>query len=343
MTITNYKFPFPKLTPFSSDHPPTKAAINTFKEELYENASSITGISRGRHGLAALVMSAAEYATLTGTADIWAPPVDPGEQPPHPAGLSADDKKEANRQYDKLNEKWNKYDDAVKELKNQITQAVPDKYTNTLKVKVTGYASRSPYDLIKHITKTYGTVTAQDLRDNVKAMSREWLIGSPIEDLFKINEDAQKFAEPYNPISDLTMIIAATEQLQNTGVFEADLRDWELTAEVEKTWPNFKMLFTIANTMYHNKITAKSAGYAGKATTPLGSKDNNLPRTNKDPIFYCWSHGINRSHAGCDCKYKEDGHENKATFDNMLGGCNIIKRLPKEGSKINKTKKTVSP
>ena len=41
------------------------------------------------------------------------------------------------------------------------------------------------------------------------------------------------------------------------------------------------------------------------------------PRRNKDN--YCWSHG-GCAHKGKDCKYKKQGHQDNATFENKMGG-----------------------
>ena len=42
------------------------------------------------------------------------------------------------------------------------------------------------------------------------------------------------------------------------------------------------------------------------------------PRT--DVSKYCWTHGA-WNHDSADCKFKAEGHQDKATFKNMMGGC----------------------
>ena len=38
---------------------------------------------------------------------------------------------------------------------------------------------------------------------------------------------------------------------------------------------------------------------------------------------YCWTHGV-CTHASKDCKVKADGHYNNATFQDCMGGSEIM-------------------
>ena len=38
------------------------------------------------------------------------------------------------------------------------------------------------------------------------------------------------------------------------------------------------------------------------------------------PIYYCWTHGVNVSHVGADCRNKDPSHVDAATYFNPLGG-----------------------
>ena len=51
---------------------------------------------------------------------------------------------------------------------------------------------------------------------------------------------------------------------------------------------------------------------------------------NKKNWKYCWTHGA-CSHVGQDCKYKADGHEDTATFNDLNGGSKL--RLNKANKK----------
>lgn len=47
---------------------------------------------------------------------------------------------------------------------------------------------------------------------------------------------------------------------------------------------------------------------------------SNKSNTSKKNTFYCWSHGINKSHAGPDCMTPHDNHQPTATLKNQKGG-----------------------
>ena len=78
MTSTNIVFPKPHLTPFPSELPPNAPIVQLLSKELYANAAAITSSQGGgAHGHLGLVMSAADYAAIPGTA-AWVDPVNPG-------------------------------------------------------------------------------------------------------------------------------------------------------------------------------------------------------------------------------------------------------------------------
>jgi len=44
------------------------------------------------------------------------------------------------------------------------------------------------------------------------------------------------------------------------------------------------------------------------------------------PVTYCWLHGITQNlyHNSCNCKRKKDGHKDEATYNNRMGGSNVV-------------------
>eukprot|EP00957_Ditylum_brightwellii_P170100 12947667-Ditylum_brightwellii.AAC.1 len=39
-------------------------------------------------------------------------------------------------------------------------------------------------------------------------------------------------------------------------------------------------------------------------------------------IYYCWTCGVNQTHASVNCNNKADGHQDNATLDNQMGDSN---------------------
>jgi hypothetical protein len=84
------------------------------------------------------------------------------------------------------------------------------------------------------------------------------------------------------------------------------------------------------------QATSKSGGYAGAATTtdkkqaPAETQTKTPAATNK-PITisnmkYCFTHGLNFSHFGHQCKSKCSAHNDTAQANNMKGGSATISR-----------------
>jgi hypothetical protein len=137
------------------------------------------------------------------------------------------------------------------------------------------------------------------------------------------------------PIAETVLIRALLKNLEQSGVFELDIRDWRRKKN-NKTLKDFKEFFNLANKDRLEKATSASMGYANQAAgdnnTPPGT-----PSKNKDdeantvtPLKYCWSHGFNTSHPGRMCKRKAKGHQDEATVDSMKGGNNMIQRKRNE-------------
>jgi hypothetical protein len=37
-------------------------------------------------------------------------------------------------------------------------------------------------------------------------------------------------------------------------------------------------------------------------------------------LKYCWTHGSNKSHSSLDCQHRKNGHKERATAANKMGG-----------------------
>ena len=44
------------------------------------------------------------------------------------------------------------------------------------------------------------------------------------------------------------------------------------------------------------------------------------------PVTYCWSHSVTQNlfHSNCTCKSKKEGHKDEATYDNRMGGTDMV-------------------
>jgi hypothetical protein len=55
-------------------------------------------------------------------------------------------------------------------------------------------------------------------------------------------------------------------------------------------------------------------------------RDTTSFHCNGIPLFYCWTHGLNRNpaHTSATCSHPSDGHKTAATLDQRMGGSGRI-------------------
>jgi hypothetical protein len=83
-----------------------------------------------------------------------APPL----QPNHPAGATAAQIAEANRQHAENVREWREYNNIQAALRKQLLNAVEDVYVSAIKDPLTGYNNLSVHDILKHLFTSYGKI-----------------------------------------------------------------------------------------------------------------------------------------------------------------------------------------
>jgi hypothetical protein len=212
-----------------------------------------------------------------------------------------------------------------------LLEAIPSTFVQLLEDQQFGYAMVTTRELLTHLHTNYGVVTTQDLANNLDAMGKPWEPTTPIEDLWTQISKARKYvASGNNAISNTTALIAATKNLQGTGLFTQAFEQWRGNPMANRTYPEFMKHFNQANVNRLLKITTSEAGYLATSNHPKtqqnpmqnsGNKENDPPNTGSIIGYhYCWTHGVNRTHKGSQCTYPKDGHVKEATIGNMQGG-----------------------
>jgi hypothetical protein len=340
------RFPYQVLTPFP-DERPSRQSLLLLHREVNANAMAIPSRrGDGLQGHYALVVPPATYLMISGNIP-FIPPPNPGAEPIHPLGATQHVISEANRQYLAQMQEFDMYTTTAAYIKNQILKAVPSTFLYELEDEVLSFARVSALDILQHLDLTYGTITPDDLINNLQDMHREWSIDQPIEELFKHILHCQKFAADIDPISEPMAVRALIQTLEKTGAFPDELKAWRKLPDLQMTFAQAKIEFTRANKERLRAITSKSAGYHQTANNasdraplpnptkrqklnpnPASSKTGTTPNTNTKTLYYCWSHGYgpNAEHTSGTCRTKAPGHRAEATAYNMLGGCNVIHR-----------------
>ena len=137
---------------------PTFKAINARHNILNQKASSMcASLGGGNHGLLALVLNAADYTQLTNA--VWIEPINPGQRPVIPVGLTRVAQENILSQYKNEHEQWKLVSDVRHAIKKQLLGAVEDEYLEDLKGPDTGYANITPLKMIEHLYTDYGEMT----------------------------------------------------------------------------------------------------------------------------------------------------------------------------------------
>jgi len=215
-------------------------------------------------------------------------------------------------------------------LKKYLVQAVPSTYLNAMSHHTLGFAQCSTLQLLNHLDSTYGTVTPDDLARNFDRLTAPWSANAPIEELWDQIRIARTIAEGLDTITEPTAIRAATKILEDTGVFTQALLDWRKRPSAEHTMANLLSHFNAADKERLRALTIHQAGYTA-GHVPASTDRTPTPDSLVLPGWhYCWSHGLNQTHASMGCSKPRQGHIPTATFLNPQRGSQGIMRPPHE-------------
>jgi hypothetical protein len=335
MSEITSSFPHSAFTPLNctTKGKPDHAALTILEKEVFENARAIySPLGTGTHGHLFLVVDGPRYCTLTGAAVAPIRPVNPGVHPN--LGGTAQQIAQADRIHKDEVKQFQTCTVVDANLKKLILEAVPPTYLEELADTVMGFANVTCLEILQHLRTTYGTVTPDDLKTNLKNLTRQWNPDQPLTDLWSQIKICQDFAAPSaEPISNATIIRLTLDNLEESGVFTYDIRDWRKLDPVQHTIANLKRHFNTADTERIRLLSSKSGGYAKLADLTNVAHKAAQPASAADFVCsqqYCWSHGLittpnENPHNSKTCKYRFPGHCEEATLLNTMGGCNLIR------------------
>jgi hypothetical protein len=199
-----------------------------------------------------------------------------------------------------------------------------------------GFSNVTCLDILIHLRTTYGIVTPEDLHLNLKNLSRQWNPIQPLSNLWNQIQKCQDIAvNTEEPINDATVLRLTITNLENSGAFPHDVRNWHKLPAAHQTLGALKLHFNVANNKRTCILGSKSAGYANIATPvpPLVPQPTTFQPSAHATIStshtYCWSHGFNlhpgrQAHTSKACKQRLSGHCKTATLLDCMGSCNLI-------------------
>jgi hypothetical protein len=253
---------------------PNYASIAEVNLRLNANAASVqSNLGNGTLGLLALTVSPAVYTNLSNTAFVV--PVNPGPQPVIPAQATTHVLAAVTCEHKENLRIWREYLATDKALNQQVLGAVQEMYYNTLRDRITGYASVTTRQLLDHLCATYGNITPANLADIDAKMKTPFDPSQPIEVLFDQIEDTADLAAAANVAYTAAQIVVYGYNLVfQTGVFIDACRDWRRRPEANITWNQFKIDFALAHQeLRESQLTSQGAGYQSANSAMFQGQD----------------------------------------------------------------------
>ena len=135
-------------------------------------------------------------------------------------------------------------------LKNQLYQKYNPEYFTGVVQTGTGIATISLMDMYAHLYANYGQVTEGDLEESRSGITAQFDFATlPMEQyLFKVRKCQQLHgnALPTRPITDMEAMGIAYLNLQRSGLYPLNCREWEMRPPDRKTFQILRTEFVAA-------------------------------------------------------------------------------------------------
>jgi hypothetical protein len=343
----------------SNNERPSWQTINTAQLKLNANALTIDStVGGGTKGHLFLLTSVAAYTTLVGTAYVL--PVNPGPLPNYPPAASAAAINAATLDHSNAMATFRTSRNVDTALRNMLLELVEPQFLAPLHHHITGFGALTAIQILNHLHTTYGTITREQMKENLQLFNSDWSPPTPIETLFQRFKDCRSFATiGGNEINDVTTVDTGYDIILRGGMHTSACTDWRKLDVVAQTYVAFQAHFTKYEVDRLLVATSSSHGFAANAATaqkndmaaaiqaavqaaiqPLqqqlaranlaaaappaqaGANANAaIVNPNGNPN-YCWTHGYidNRRHHSLTCQNPAHGHRREATSANIMGG-----------------------
>jgi hypothetical protein len=148
-------------------------------------------------------------------------------------------------------------------LKDKIIKAVEESYLIELEEELIGYMNVTALDMIKHLQERSGGLDHKDVSAIAAERDAEWDVTETPAVYFNKVEKAIKQLERFHIKTDLVLCMnRALEAFDNSGLFDAAVREWNNKDKAEKTWSNIKTFINIEYAKANkNKLTARNTGF----------------------------------------------------------------------------------
>ena len=238
-------FPYPSFPHLHSQ--PNREDIDKLEKMSIANAAARPSTrGGGMHGHMGMVLSPARYALHVAIPYVFEP--NPGEAPIYPPGVTGVAQRTLDNEWQRNATIYNDQQAVHAALKNQLFRAIPEAYWAGLTDPLTGMAGISLIEMYAHLYTNYGALMEDDLEDNRARLTKQFDFGTqPIETYWLKVQDVLTLADTGGaPITDAEVVRIALRNINHSGVYPLDVREWRIRPSVEHTYANLKRAFTAA-------------------------------------------------------------------------------------------------
>ena len=324
------------VEPITANEIPTAGKVLSVKRYIYAAATSMPS-EQGGGGTGELgsCMQPGPFALIPGTIPYVAR-AHPGPHPVLPANPTQVQVAQAIRQHTADAAAHAAYVHHQNTLRNMFLSKVAAVHISELKDPLLGFANVSIRAMLNCMDRNFATVTPDELTANLDSLDAPYDGSKSLIGLWDRQFLAQQFAAPHDAISEAMMVRKTIGVIDLLGVYPETIREWRILPIAQQTWQELKTRFNTADREYRRQLTVAHQHYANQAVSTLSAEANSaatLRRSVPEPVWgYCWTHGVNFSdnHTSLLCEHPAEGHVRSATFFNMQGGNNTIRRQPGE-------------
>ena len=248
---------------------PTLVTYRILFDQLAMSASSVkTNQWGGRHGHLPLLVSDAQFVTITGIATaVTTKRIKPARVDPRINGNTSNyDRLRYTREQDEKILDWYTQEEVDDTLKNLIINAVDPQYIEELKQDYVGYANETAKTMLSHIKNTWCKITTREKGVAQRALREPWNL---VEDITAYERALDKnqitCLELGVPINDSDKVQIYIENMYACDMFdEKEMTEWEDEPEANKTWALAKTYFGTLykkRKKYHSDMKARGAGF----------------------------------------------------------------------------------
>ena len=138
-------------------------------------------------------------------------------------------------------------------LKRILLAAIPHTYTEAIKDDDTGYGQVTTLTILTYLMDIHGEISDRKIEDNIARMSIPWSSSTPIQNMFRQLNVAQKFSvKVKDPISDKVYIRIGLKLIKEAGVLVDACRECSLLPSTSRTKVHFHLIFA-KYFRYHTK------------------------------------------------------------------------------------------